>query len=346
MASDDHQEADQRENEGSGGRSGKGIEQSSGAEAHSLAFDNDEAIKAAGLSVTIKQLRAFVAVARTRSFAEASEQVHLSQPALSIAIKNLEEIVGGRLLSRTTRSLSLTPEGEAFLPVAQRLLRDWSGAIGDLHQRFALQRGRLAIAAMPSYAGTELPRVFARFTRRHPSINITLHDVIAEDVLEMVRSGRAEIGLTFDPGSSDDLVFEPLFSDSFVAALPQGHNLLEKPEVSWTELIESPFIALQLPSSVRLLLDRHLAREKLSLPVGLEANQIVTLNRMVAEGLGVSAVPALCKQQMVEMGVEHRPLISPEITRSVGILTRKRHPLSRVGEEMVSVLREYYGVAS
>ena len=81
------------------------------------------------MKATIKQLKAFVAAAQARNFAEAGSRVHLSQPALSIAIKNLEEIVGGRLLARTTRSLALTPEGEVFYPVAQRLLADWDNAL-------------------------------------------------------------------------------------------------------------------------------------------------------------------------------------------------------------------------
>lgn len=293
-------------------------------------------------NITIKQLRAFVAVAVTRSFAEAGERVHLSQPALSVAIKNLEDTVGGRLLSRTTRTLTLTPEGEAFLPVAQRLLIDWRGAINDLHEKFSLKRGRLAIAAMPSFAGTELPRVFARFCQKYPEINITLHDVIAEDVVNLVRTGRVEVGLTFDPGTYDDLIFEPLFNDLFLAALPKGHPLLVQDEVRWTELIESPFIALKPPSSLRTLLDKYLMRFGVSLPIGLEANQLVSISRMIAEGLGVSAIPALCRQQMEELGLEYRPLVEPSINRSVGILRRRRYPLSQVSAAMVDTLKEYY----
>src|SRR5690606_28760204 len=177
------------------------------------------------MDITIKQLRAFVAVARSRSFAEACGLLNLSQPALSVTIRNLEQAVGGRLLARTTRTLALTPEGSQFLPVAQRLLADWSGALDDLHDTFALRRGRLAVAAMPSFASTELPALLQQFRQLHPEINITVHDVIAEDVIAMVRSGRVEAGIAFDPGTAEDLHFTPLFSDRFVAALPAGHPL-------------------------------------------------------------------------------------------------------------------------
>jgi LysR family carnitine catabolism transcriptional activator len=104
------------------------------------------------MNTTVKQLRGFVAIADTGSFAEACEQLHLSQPALSVSIRKLEEETGGLLFARSTRSVALTPEGHQFLPVAKRLLEDWTQGFEDLQQLFTLQRGKLTIAAMPSYA--------------------------------------------------------------------------------------------------------------------------------------------------------------------------------------------------
>ncbi len=294
------------------------------------------------MNVTIKQLKAFVAVAQTHSFAEACGRVHLSQPALSIAIKNLEEAVGGRLLARSTRTLALSPEGEEFLPVAQRLLADWDTALDDLHNIFALRRGRLSVAAMPSFASTELPRLFLPFRERYPHINITVHDVIAEDVVEMVRTGRVELGISFDPGSSEDLDFQPLFSDKFVAALPPGHSLLHKQQLRWEQLSGLPFIALQRPSSIRQLQDKALETQGITLSVEFETNQLATIGRMVATGLGVSAVPALCVSQMAELGVACRTLIAPTVSRRVGIVRRRRYPLSQAAEAMVRIVSAFY----
>jgi len=294
------------------------------------------------VDVTLKQIKAFVAVAQNRSFAEACGQINLSQPALSIAIKNLEESVGGRLLTRSTRTLALTPEGEEFLPVAQRLLAEWGEALDDLHSNFALSRGKLAVASMPSFASTQLPRLLVLFRQQHPNVNITVHDIIAEDVVKMVRSGRVEMGITFDPGSAEDLHFQPLFTDKFVAALPPDHPLLQKSRIQWRALAEEPFITLQRPSSIRELLDKSLAAEHIYLSVELETNQLVTIGRMVASGLGVSAVPALCIEQMAELGATCRPLVSPEVDRRVGIVTRRRYPLSRGAEAMVEIVSAYY----
>ncbi|PPC76039.1 LysR family transcriptional regulator [Pokkaliibacter plantistimulans] len=292
--------------------------------------------------MTIKQLRAFVAVAETLSFAEACSRVHLSQPALSLAIKSLEESVGGRLFSRTTRSLALTPDGEAFLPVAQRLVADWDDAQEDLHNRFKLRRGKVAIAAMPSFAANLLPQALLNFRQRHANINMEVHDVIAEQVVEMVSKGRVELGISFDPGPQEDLNFITLFDDEFIAVLPDGHELQHCDVIEGEQLFSYDFITLQRPSSVRLLIERRASEMGLMPKTAFDTHQLATVGRMVATGLGVSAVPALCRQQMEEIGAICRPLRNPVISRRVGILSRRRSGLSVAAEAMQQVLIDTY----
>lgn len=292
--------------------------------------------------ITVKQLRAFLAVARTLSFAEAGELVHLSQPALSLAIKKLEEGLGGPLLTRTTRSVSLTPEGEALYVRGLRLLADWENTEEEMQQRFSLQRGKVALAAMPSFASTLLPRGLLAYRERHPNIRVEVHDVIAERVVEMVREGRIEIGITFDPGPSEELNFQPLFDDAFIGVLPPDHPDSHRHEMSWAQLIQYDFITLQRPSSVRLLMETQLAHHGLVPRVTLDAHQLVTVGRMVATGLGVGAVPALCRQQMEEVGARCVELVEPVISRRVGILTRRRYGLSVAAGRMFEVLSEAF----
>jgi len=291
------------------------------------------------MNVTIKQIRAFVAIATSQSFAEACQRLYLSQPALSIAIKNLEQSVGGKLLARTTRTLALTPEGQEFLPIAQSLLADWDSSLSDLNNVFALRRGNLIMAAMPSYAATALPGFMLTFKQKYPAINIKIHDVIFEDAVAMVRAGRAELALTFEPPACDDLHFEPLFTDTFVAALPPKHPLLAQQSCTWQQLAQHPFIALQRPSKVRQLIEESLAKDDISLNTEFEMNQIITIGQMVAKNLGVSAVPALCVEQFSTIGVECRPLTSPAISRQVGIVTRRRYVLSSAGQALIELIR-------
>lgn len=285
--------------------------------------------------MTVKQLRAFLAVAQTLSFAQACERLHLSQPALSLAIKSLEESLGGQLLVRTTRSVALTPEGETLLPLARRLLADWDNAEEVMHQHFTLHLGKVSIAAMPSFAGNLLPAVLRAFRDRHPKVNVAVHDVINEQVLEMVRNHRVELGIALEPDSLDGLAFTPFYTDRFIAVLPADSALANESRITWEQLLEDHFITLQRPSAVRLLLEEQLQGR---LPVAFESHQLVTVGRMVAEGLGVSAVPRLCRQQMEELGARCVALDEPRIERRVGLFCLAEHKLSSAAQALSDVL--------
>ncbi|WP_415844747.1 LysR family transcriptional regulator [Stutzerimonas zhaodongensis] len=288
--------------------------------------------------MTVKQLRAFLAVANTLSFAQACERLHLSQSALSLTIKALEDGMGGRLFSRTTRAVSLTPEGEALLPLARRLLADWDNAEDELRQRFTLKQGRVTLASMPSFAGNLLPAILRAFSDQYPSISVTVHDVINEQVMEMVRDRQVELGIAFEPESSMPLSFIPLYTDRFVAVVPADSTLAVSDGLVWDDLLEQPFITLQRPSTVRFMLEDHLRQRGRNLPVQFESHQLATVGRMVACGLGVSAVPALCRAQMLEVGAQCVALSDPVIEKRVGILTKPGHELSVAAQAIADAL--------
>ncbi|MCE8011858.1 LysR family transcriptional regulator [Billgrantia desiderata] len=289
---------------------------------------------------SIKQLRAFVAVAQSSSLAEASERIHLSQPAISIALRKLEEAVGGALFSRTTRQLTLTPEGEAFLPVAVRLLNDWSEAFEDLEERFSKQRGKVTVAALPTLAAGLLPGIIAAFHARYPRINLSLHDVLAEQVSQMVREGRADLGLSVAPHDTEELAFEPVLMDRYVAVCPSGHPLLEQESVAWRQLAGHPFIGINRLSSSRQEIDRIMAEVGAPLEILCDASQIATVGRMVAAELGISVLPELSFKQIATDGIDYRPLTTPEVERPLGIVMRHRHPLSAAAAALRALIQE------
>ncbi|MGO1396158.1 MAG: LysR substrate-binding domain-containing protein [Halomonas sp.] len=280
------------------------------------------------MNPSIQQLRVFVAVAHSRSLAEASERVHLSQPAISIALRKLEENVGGALFARTTRQLALTPEGEAFLPVAVRLLNDWNEAFEDLNDQFSKQRGKVTVAALPTLAAGLFPRVIKLFHEAYPRINLSLHDVLAEQINQMVREGRADLGLSVPPSDADDLTFEPVLEDSYVVVCPCGHPLLAQSAVAWSQLAAYPFIGINRLSSSRQDIDRIMQSVGERLDILCDARQIATVGRMVAAGLGISVLPSLSFRQIAADGIEYRPLVEPTIRRELGIILSRRHPPS------------------
>ncbi len=239
------------------------------------------------MRMSVKQLRAFLAVAHTLNFAHASERLNLSQPALSLTIKGLEEALGGALLQRSTRKVTLTQEGELFLPMARQLLADY------------------------------------------------------EQVIEMVREGRVEMGIAFEPSPNHNLLFTPLAVDRFVAIVPQQSPLAKKKQLTWQELLTLDFITLQRPSAVRLMLEEALARSGRQLDVALESHQLVTVGRMVASGLGGSAVPALCKTQMASLGAVCIPLSDPPIEKCVGAIHAGHLPLSKAAQALLDTLKGF-----
>ncbi|MDF2642962.1 MAG: regulatory protein LysR substrate-binding protein [Pseudomonas sp.] len=291
--------------------------------------------------MNVKQLRAFLAVAECLSFAQAGERLHLSQPALSLAIKSLEDDLGGQLLSRTTRNVALTPEGEILLPLARQLLADWDNTEELLRQRFTLQMGKVSVAAMPSFAGNLLPGALKVFRGRYPRVNVAVHDVVNEQVLEMVRHRRVELGIGFEPESSNSLLFTPFYMDRFVAVVAADSPLARRREVAWDELLLEDFIALQRPSAVRLLLEQAILARHGKLSVAFESHQLSTIGRMVANGLGVSAVPSLCIQQMEELGAVCVPLVEPRIERRIGLTMLADHKLSAAAQALREVLIEF-----
>ncbi|WP_136069383.1 LysR family transcriptional regulator [Modicisalibacter radicis] len=290
------------------------------------------------MNPSIKQLQAFVAVAQSRSLAEASERIHLSQPALSIAVRKLEETVGGPLFARSTRQLTLTPEGTTFLPVALRLLEDWAEAFEDLNERFLKERGKLTLAALPTLAAGLLPGLIADFRARHPRINLSLHDVLADEVNRLVREGRADMGFSVAPLNADDLVFEPLMVDRYVAVCPLGHPLLGQESVTWSQLAAYPFIGINRRSSSRQDIDAVMSTVGERLDIICEASQIATVGRMVAAGIGVSVLPSLSFRQIAGDGIAHRRLIEPDIPRELGVIMRRRHPLSAAASAMLAMI--------
>ena len=226
--------------------------------------------------------------------------------------------------------------------MAKRLLGDWSEGLEDLRQLFTLQRGKISVAAMPSYASNCLPSVLAEYGQHFPNIAVTVLDVVMEEVIESVQSGRAELGITFRPDMLDGVDFQPLFSDRFIAVLPPQHRLIEKPQLRLKDLLSGTLVALNRGSSTRQWTDELIVKARLQPPQIFEAYQLTTVGAMVAAGLGVGLVPALCSGQMSGLGAVCRPISGPSIEREVGVFTRRRHALSSAAQALLKLLVPLY----
>src|SRR5260370_17792821 len=146
------------------------------------------------MNVDLHQLRIFVAVARLGNFTRAAERLSLSQPSLSLHVRQLELDLGVRLLDRSTRSVVLTRGGDDFLPTAERLLDDFRSGVASVTDLAARRRGRVTVAVLPSIAAELLPRAIALLRSRHPDIMVPLRDDVAAHIPFRVRHVTGDFG--------------------------------------------------------------------------------------------------------------------------------------------------------
>lgn len=293
------------------------------------------------MSATLKQLRAFVAVARSGNLSSASAQLHITQAALSIAIRNLEEQLGGALFTRENRQMQLTPEGQHFLRQSEQLLLNWDRTFDNAREQFSLHQGNLSIAAMPSFAQNQLPALLEAFHSDHPNINFVVQDMVMERTLEAVAAGTAEVGITFRPDDLRGMEFRPLFTDRFVAIVPAAHPLEKRTKVEWQHIAGQPFVAMNRGSAVRRWTEQAAGARQLRHVC--EAGQLSTIGELVAKRLGISVVPNLCREQMELLGLRCIPVAEPVIEKSVGIVARQFSALSSAAAAFTRLIEHRLG---
>ena len=164
-------------------------------------------------NLNLRHLEAFVAIASAGNFTRAARVLHVSQPALTVQIRELEHTLGVRLLDRNTRMVKLTRMGQQLSPVVQRILRDVEGVVHHAHEMAAGIRGTVSVAAIPSVCSLILPKIVAAFRHENPGITVAVKDVTSPRVLAMVKNEEVDFGIgSFADGdSSIDVV--PLFTD-------------------------------------------------------------------------------------------------------------------------------------
>jgi LysR family carnitine catabolism transcriptional activator len=278
------------------------------------------------MNISTRQLQAFITLARECNFTRAATACHLSQPAFSALIRQLEDSLGVRLFDRSTRHVELTAEGGAFELAARRVLDDVGAALSDMRERAARKRGRVSVALLPSLAADWLPAVLAGFRREHPGIEMEVADVLSEPCIERVRAGRADFALAATRVDTPELRAEPFCSDGFHLVCPAKHALSRLRDVRPKDLLAWPFIHMSRTSSVRQYIDA--ATHPQTLPSVLEVEQLATVSGMVRAGLGISIVPALTLYQFRTPGLVTRPVRWPGLTRRIYLVRRRDRQLS------------------
>lgn len=295
-----------------------------------------------GLIPSLNKVRSFIAVAEHASFRRAAESLNLSQPALSAHVRNLEDGLGVSLLSRTTRSVRLTREGERFLVRSKRAVLELEGAVRELQDEAALRRGRVTVACVPTIASSMLPLALARFAERYPGVRVHILDEVAETLYQRVLSRDADLGIGPAPPRSSDLTFDTLADDHFIAVFPRDHALAGRETVALEQVVRFPFLALAPRTNVRTVLESAFAAAGHVLDPVYEVSHHYTLGGMVEAGLGVTALPSMSLSVLGHPLLESARIVEPEITRDIGILRRRGDAATPAASEFLEVVADVF----
>lgn len=293
------------------------------------------------MKVTIKQIESFLAVAEFGNFSRASKRMNIAQPALSQAIKDLEAELAVRLFDRTTRRVELTDVGREFRGSAQKVLEELDHAVQNVHDLADRKRGRIRIAAPPLLAAVVLPQAIADFRVRYPGIAVELADVGTEQIVESVRSGKADCGLGTFPPAEDGIERVPLMRDSLMLFCDHRSVFNGALSVGWSELAGHPVVTLTRDSGIRLLVEVGFETAEIPFKPAYEVSQITTAIALVEAGLGIAVLPTYALAAARYRKVAGKVLTGPSISREVVMIHATGRSISPAVSTFASVVRRY-----
>lgn len=293
----------------------------------------------------LDQLRAFCAVARRRSFTRASEELHLSQPAVSRQVEALEASLGMSLFSRQGRRVALTEPGRRLLDYAERILGLVAQAERALAELRSLATGSLTIAASTTPGNYLLPAVLAAFQERHPGVEARLAVHPSADVERLTLAGQADLGVAATPLRSPGLHAFPYREDELLLIAPAGHPLAACREVGPAELaaaLERDCLLLREPASAtRRATEEHLRALGIRPRRLVEIGQTEAIKRAVAAGMGLSfASRQAVADALAAGGLAAPPGPAARIRRQIHFLLPKGARLSPAALAFVALARK------
>jgi len=290
------------------------------------------------IDISMKHLRYFEALAQHRHFGRAAEACSISQPALSLQVKELEEIVGAPLVERGTRQIRLTGLGESFAARARVILRAVE-ELGDLarasHRPFS---GQLRLGVIPTVAPYLLPSVINSLTQRYPALDLLPRESTTQRLIGELMNGRLDAAILALPVSEPALTSVSLFEEEFFLVRPQADA--DKPVPSAETLQDMRLLLLEEGHCFR---DQAISFCKISVSPShdlIEGNSLSTLVQMVGAGIGVTLIPEMA----VPVETRSAPvsvvrLASPRPSRTIGMVWRKTNPLSDELAQIAGVIR-------
>lgn len=291
-----------------------------------------------------RQLELFIAVANEKNFSKAAEDVFLSQSTVSTHIRNLEKELGKTLLERSTKSVRLTEDGEIFLKYARRIMDMKEAALQALS---GTAESILHIGASTIPSGYLLPPVMGAYHENHAGIYFDISQGDSQSILQKVQDGTVEFGIVGQKENASKCTFLPFCSDQLMLITPSNDHYLElkkkNPEIA--ELLKEPIILRENGSGTQKAADRflegiHVGPEKLR--VIARNNDLESIKRMVADGVGISIISEYAVQDLIQRGQILAYPLQSRFRRKFYLTYLKERSLKPAAKEFIQYIRHYY----
>jgi DNA-binding transcriptional LysR family regulator len=291
-----------------------------------------------------RQLAAFVAVVERKSFTQAAEQLGLTQPAVSLQIRSLEERFGRQLLDRSGRRVEPTEAGRRLYRRAQRLLALEEQLVDEVvTETDGELRGTIEIGASTGPGGGVVPLLLCEFQLRNPQVEVSLSVFDTQHVVELVADRQLELGIVGAARRHRSVVFEPFFRDEVVLACAPGHRFAGK-QLSLEQLRDEPLIVMQEGAGVRQVIEDELRQAGARLrdfDVRLELGLQESVKSAVAAGYGVSFISRSAVEAELAAGTLAAAQVEGlEPSREISLVRSSRRPLTHAADAFVAFARE------
>jgi DNA-binding transcriptional LysR family regulator len=288
-----------------------------------------------------KQLRAFCAVARTGKMTDAADQLFLSQPAVSLQIRALEEEIGAVLFERHGPRINLTHEGQELYEIANPLVE----GLDSLYTRFQrqvksdLETGEVVIAAGESTIIYLLPTLVAQFRERFPNIHVELRNVTGRDGLVMIRGDEVDFAIGSMLDVPSDISYQPIYSFDPALIMPQGHELAELECIGIEDIAPYGLILPPRRLTTWRMVDRIFQQHKVPFKVALEVGGWEVIKRYVELDFGVSIVTGICLREGDHLVAKNMRSHFPQ--RSYGVVMRRGKHLKPQAQAFLEACEDF-----
>jgi DNA-binding transcriptional LysR family regulator len=291
-----------------------------------------------------RRLQVFHTVARLLSFTKAAETLHMTQPAVTFQVRQLEEYFNTRLFDRTHNRISLTEAGARVYEFSDKIFELYGEMENAVREMTGEISGSLTIGASTTIAEYMLPALLGDFRSRYPDVSIHLKVSNTDGIVSMVENNTIDLGVVEAPVSNKNLVVDECRRDHLVAIVPPGHPKAASDRVSLDELLEYPFICREEGSGTREVIAEHLARHcagESCLSIAMELGSPEAVKGAVEAGMGISVVSNATIQKELKLGTLVAIELEPTLERPFSFVHQKQKFRVRVMQELLEFARQY-----